>query len=301
MHGLLLMVLFASSAFQGEPPKQQSFAPINWIPLKTSDTASLMAGNPNATPPSVKAPTPNPPAPAAQPAPEKPQPQPEKPQPKSEPAPEKVEVKPTKQTKHDIEPDPEPIISSKSDSRPIRPIHKSRSPKEIKVDLGSTAKVKPRKPTRSTSSDDSEAKAAAAAAAAQRRTANEISQAFSGLASAISKGTSKATVIDLPGQGGGAAFADYRSVLFSAYYNAWTTPDNVENDLAAVEVKVVVARNGSIISATITKKSSESAVNRSVQRALEAVSKLPPFPEGATDDQRSFRLIFNLKAKQSLG
>jgi TonB family protein len=297
MHGLLLVVLVAASAFQGEPPKPQSFARINWIPSKTVDTPSLMAGNPNVTPAAVKAPTPTPSAPAAQPAPEKPQPKVEK----TEPPPEKTEVKATKQPKHEVEPDLSPIESPKSTTRSTRATHKIRQPTDIKVDLGSTAKIKPiKRPTRPTSSDDNEVNARAAAAA-QRRAASEITQAFSGLATAINKGTAKAEVFDLVGQGGGAAFADYRTVLFNAYYNAWTCPQDVDNDLLSVEVKIVVARNGSIISAEITKKSSDSSLNRSVQRALDNVRKLPAFPDGANDDQRSFKLRFNLKAKQSLG
>lgn len=291
MHGLLLVVLVAASAFQGEPPKQPSFAPINWIPIKTSDTPGLMAGNPNVTPPVIKAPTPTPPAPAVQ-----PQPQPEKP--KTEPVVEKTEVKPTKAPKHDVEPDFTAIESPKSSSKPTRSTKKLRSADDIKVDLHSKTTIKSTHTSRS--SDDSEA-SARATAAAQRRTAHEISQAFSGLATAINKGTAKAEVFDLPGQGGGAAFADYRTVLFNAYYNAWNCPQDLDNDLASVEVKIVVARNGTVISAEITKKSSDGSLNRSVQRALDNVRQLPAFPDGANEDQRSFKLRFNLKAKQSLG
>jgi TonB family protein len=288
-------VLVAASAFQGQPPKQQSFAPINWIPTKVTDTPSLMAGNPNVTPAVVKAPTPTPPAPAVQ-----PQPQPEKPQPKTEPVVEKTEVKSTKAPKHEVEPDFSAIDSLKSSSKPTRSTKKLRSADDIKVDLNAKTSSKPTRNTRPKSSDNSEAEARATAAA-QRRTASEISQAFSGLATAINKGTAKAEVFDLPGQGGGAAFADYRTVLFNAYYNAWNCPHDVENDLATVEVKIVVARNGSIVSAEITKKSSDASVNRSVQRALDNVRQLPAFPDGANEDQRSFKLRFNLKAKLSLG
>jgi TonB family protein len=148
---------------------------------------------------------------------------------------------------------------------------------------------------------DREAPNEASAQAAAKRNARQISQTLTGLASTIQKDTARATVFDLPGQGGGAAFVDYKTALLSAYYNAWICPQEVDDDLATTEVKVVVARDGSIISAEITKKSPESALNKSVDRALKEVNKLPPFPEGATDDQRSFRIRFNVKAKQSLG
>jgi TonB family protein len=255
-----------------------------------------MAGNPNATPPVVKALTPNPPAPVSQ-----PQPQPEKPQPKTEPVVEKTEVKTTKAPKRDVEPDFSAIESPKATSKSTRVTKKFRSADDIKVDLKSRTTAKVTRSTRNTSSEESDAKAAAAAAAAQRRAANEISSAMGDLAHAISKGTKRAEVFDLPGQAGGAAFADYRTVLFNAYYNAWTCPRDVDNDLLSVEAKIIVARNGSIISAEITKRSSDASVNRSVQRALDNVRQLPPFPDGANEDQRSFKLRFNVKAKMSLG
>ena len=295
LHGLLVVTFIATAAFQGEPPKQ-TIVPITWLALQTTDKPGLMAGNPNATPTAVKAQTlaAKPPEPAAQ-------PQPEKPQPRSEPTPPKVEADPPpKPHKNIVEPD----ITSvhKENSEPVNP--KSwkphlRSANDIKVDISTPTKVKTtRRKTTSTSDEEADARAQAAA---QRRTAREIGQALSGLASSIPKGTAKATVFDLPGQGGGAAFVDYRTALFSAYYNAWSCPQEVDNDLASVEVKVVVSRNGSIVSAEIVKKSSESALNKSVQRALDSVTRLPSFPEGATDEQRSFRIRFNVKAKQSLG
>ncbi len=294
LHGLLVVTFIATAAFQGEPPRQ-AIVPITWLALQTTDKPGLMAGNPNATPTVVKAQTPaaKPPEPAAQPQPEKPQPEPEKAQPHSEPT-------PPKQHKHTVEPDITP--AHKETAEPVNPKSwkpRLRSANDIKVDISTPTKVKTtHHQTRSTTDEEADARAQAAA---QRRTAREIGQALSGLASSIPKGTAKATVFDLPGQGGGAAFVDYRTALFSAYYNAWTCPEQVDNDLASVEVKVVVARNGSIVSAEIVKKSSESALNKSVQRALDSVTRLPSFPEGATDEQRSFRIRFNVKAKQSLG
>jgi colicin import membrane protein len=309
LHGLLLVVLVASSAFQSEPPKPQSFAPISWIAMKTTDTPGLMQGNPEARPVVAKAPAPaaKPAEPVAQPQPEKPQPKPapEKVEERSEPAPTKVKTEAPKHRKHEVDADLTPIKSADSD--PVNP--KSWKPRykkadDIKVDLGSKSIVKNTRPKHSSSSSSSssdEEREARAEAAARRDAARAISQTLGGLANNITKGAAKAAVFDLPGQGGSAAFVDYRTALFSAYYNAWNCPTDIDNDLASVEVKVVVARNGSVISAEITKKSSDSTLNRSVQRALDAVSKLPPFPEGVNDDQRSFRLRFNLKAKQSLG
>jgi TonB family protein len=292
LHGLLLVGVVASAAFQGPPP-QQPVSTINWVALQTTDKPGLMKGNPDAKP-VVK--TEAPAAKPAEPQPQKAQPEPEKTEPRPEPT--KAQTHASKPPKHHVEPDLTPTKSS--DSEPINTKSwKPRSTHDIKVDLGSKSVVKkPHTTKSSTSSDDSDARAEESA---RKATARSISRALGGLATSITKGAAKAEVFDLPGQGGGAAFVDYRTALFSAYYNAWICPQDIDNDLASVEVKVVVARNGSVVSAEITKKSSDSSLNRSVQRALDSVSKLPPFPEGANDDQRSFKLRFNLKAKQSLG
>src|SRR5690349_12723756 len=80
MHGLLLLIVLASSAFQGQPPKQDTTI-VNFIPSRIIDAAEAGGGTPQAT----VAPAPQAqPARAAQPAPqpraiEQPRPQPVKP------------------------------------------------------------------------------------------------------------------------------------------------------------------------------------------------------------------------------
>ena len=105
----------------------------------------------------------------------------------------------------------------------------------------------------------------------------------------------------MPGQGGGEAFAGYETVIYNVYYHAWITPDSIADRLAATDVKIVVARDGAILSAEIIKKSGEAALDRSVGKVLRAVTKLPPFPASAHDEQRSFLLRFNLDAKEASG
>jgi len=70
-----------------------------------------------------------------------------------------------------------------------------------------------------------------------------------------------------------------------------------------VDVKIVVARNGDVLSSDIVSKSGDPAVDQSVQRALDQVEreKLPPFPPKAEDTQRTFVIRFNFEAKQSAG
>ena len=85
------------------------------------------------------------------------------------------------------------------------------------------------------------------------------------------------------------------------YDQAWIDPEEVSDDDATVEVKVVIARDGRVISDSIIKRSGIPALDKSVQNALDRVEKLPPFPEGAKEAQRTFIINFNLKAKRLLG
>jgi TonB family protein len=105
----------------------------------------------------------------------------------------------------------------------------------------------------------------------------------------------------MPGQGGGQAFIGYETYIYNAYYRAWVAPDSVTDKLASVDVKIVVARDGSILQAEIVNKSGERDLNRSVEQALNRVHHLPPFPSASSDEQRSFLLRFNLDAKQGSG
>ena len=44
-------------------------------------------------------------------------------------------------------------------------------------------------------------------------------------------------------------------------------------------------------------------MDKSVQNALDRVKRsgLPPFPQGARDDERTFTIEFNLQAKRQIG
>jgi protein TonB len=139
---------------------------------------------------------------------------------------------------------------------------------------------------------------AALAAAARRERA--IKQALQSLQSGLEVKASQRTIVDTKGEGG-EAFADYNTAIGSIYYHAWTTPDNVANKLAEAKVKLVVARDGSIISAEIVNSSGESAVDKSVERTLRAVTRLPEFPSQSHDQQRTLFILFNLEAKAESG
>src|SRR5439155_833878 len=101
--------------------------------------------------------------------------------------------------------------------------------------------------------------------------------------------------------GGGEAYANYDQVVKSIYTHAWLPPDDTANDDAITKVTVTIQNDGKVLSARIFRPSGETRVDGSVQRTLDRVSFIAPFPEGAKDKQRTYKINFNLRAKRLLG
>ena len=68
-----------------------------------------------------------------------------------------------------------------------------------------------------------------------------------------------------------------------------------------IKVSVTIASDGTVISARIITPSGDASVDASVQRTLDRVTYIAPFPEGATEKERTYIINFNLKAKRRLG
>jgi hypothetical protein len=171
------------------------------------------------------------------------------------------------------------------------------------VDLNNTVASSGRSSSRSSSSAATAATDASERAANTRRLGQQISETFASLGSSVQSMASSAVDMGSFGQGGGEAFVNYRTAIFNAYYQAWKTPEGITRAVAVADVRIVVARNGDILSSEFVSKSGDTSVDRSIQRALDQVErqKLPAFPPGATDTQRTFTIRFNLEAKQSAG
>jgi TonB family protein len=135
----------------------------------------------------------------------------------------------------------------------------------------------------------------------QSRRLHEIESTLDGLASNVRSRGGQTISVELPGAGGGPAFAGYETAIFNAYFHAWTAPDDVAGHEADVDAKIVVARDGTILSSQIVSPSGHRQLDRSVEEALRLVTKLPPFPESARDAERTFLIRFNLEAKLSTG
>ena len=93
------------------------------------------------------------------------------------------------------------------------------------------------------------------------------------------------------------AYANYASVVKSIYDAAWTLPDTIAKD-ENVTVKVTIASDGTVISSRIIERSGDAPVDASVQRALDRVTFVAPFPEGSSDKQRTYTINFNPQSQK---
>ena len=294
LHGLLAGIVFFSAAFRNRP-EESELQVLSMIPANLLDRAGAGGGTPAV---SVAPPQPLPP----QALPPEPQvvPRVVTPMPKVQPR----ELPPTPTPKH-IEPpaptpEPEPVETSHESAiavehKPAKPHH------EIHVSYEPASSLLKNKKTKENTQAEQEA-AAAAAAAAERKRLKHVADSLSQLASGVESSSADKTVVEVPGIGGGGeVFAGYNDAVYNIYYHAWSTPDSVPDRLTAPEARIVVERDGSIRSAELVTRSGEAALDKSVERALKAVSSLPRFPAGAHDEQRVFRIRFNLDAKKASG
>ncbi|HTJ00806.1 MAG TPA: TonB family protein [Dongiaceae bacterium] len=296
MHLLLLLILLIGPGFLTAPDQAQDNLPlIDVIPLTAVDEAISGGGNPNVTQPPPPAPQPiTPPAPAPQPPPQvqpQPQPKPVEPPPQVEqpkPAPVKVEPTPVKVIE---KPDAPNLEVPKK-----KPTSKPKEKTAIKVDL---KKETVTANGQAISKAAAEKEARAQARAAQRERAARLA-AINGAVNSLRQGLSSSTEVETPGPGG-AAFANYAQIVKSVYERNWIAPTDVSDDEATAKIEVVIARDGTVISARITVNSGSASLDRSVEQDLRRIKFVHPFPEGVTDSQRTFNINFNLKAKRLLG
>lgn len=130
--------------------------------------------------------------------------------------------------------------------------------------------------------------------------ANARQAAFNRVIGNLETGLSTGTEVSIPGPGAGT-FVNYGEAVRIAYTQAWIPPADVTDDNATAKVSVTIARDGSVISARLQTPSVSATVDRSVEQTLRRVKFIAPFPDGATDDERTFIIKFNLKAKRLLG
>ena len=267
VHLLLVLILVIGPAFQSSTDKAESMPVLDFVPFKTVD--ALVApggGRPDGSVPRPAPPEPKPPTPAPPPV-----------------------VQP-------IQRPPEPEIAKPTPPAPLESSEPSLEPKKKKIEV-STKQV--------TRSHDrtAEAKARADAqakedAATRRHLADQIGKMADHISGEVAGGTT--VELKVPG-GGGVPYANFLQAVKSRYANAWVVPDGVTDDEATTVASVTIARDGTVISARITRHSSSPEVDRSVQATLDRVKYAAPLPDDAKEDQRTVTINFNVKAKKALG
>lgn len=266
VHGLLLLILFVGPAFLSSKTQSEDLPILDFYPSKLFDANVSGGGNRNA-PRAIPAPAPPPQVTQAQPAPAK----------VREPDPPKVVLK------HELV-DPDGF-----ENEP-----KHRVP-QISTKMVTRSKTRPKAKEKSEDADNQ---------AQQQQVLNarkRLARDFAIAAQNISESTSSATSIEEYGPGtGGPAYASYAAWVKTVYENAWQAPEDSATDDAITKVSVTIGRDGTVLSSRIVRPSGDSPVDKSVQRTLDRVSFIAPFPEGAKDKQRTYIINFNLKAKRGL-
>jgi TonB family protein len=276
LHGLLAVILLASAGFGNSPPPTD-LQVMTLVPANIVDRAGAGGGTP------VLNLTPLPQAP--------PQPSPQTV--KTEEV-ERVEMATPPQHKQTMRPLP-PRDDSKDvalESKPKTPKPSPRHPVQVNLTPANAA-------TSANKTEKSPSSASHARTDSLRRKA--IENALAALASGVRSSGSPSTIVDVEGIGGGEAFAGYRNVVRDYYYRAWITPESAVSRLASADARVTIARDGSIISAELVRPSDDRALDKSVERALSEVTKLPPFPASAQDAQRTFVIRFSPDPKEMSG
>ena len=65
-----------------------------------------------------------------------------------------------------------------------------------------------------------------------------------------------------------------------------------------MKVQLVISRNGNVISARIIGVSGLASWDRAVQKALDRVKRIAPFPAGMSGAKKTFNLNFNSRSFQ---
>jgi protein TonB len=267
IHLLLLVILFVGPAFFYSKPKADDLQVLDVIPANLID-AEFNSGVANAAPP--------PPAPVVTPPPPQPTP----------PAPQPVVKPPSFMQELEKALKPEPVKPpDKLSPDNLTPVEKPAKPELRKIQI-STHLVTRTAPQNSPAADNSQQ---------QQRQARAIRSALRNLKSSLTS----STTVDMPGNSS-VAYANYATAVKSVYEQAWILPNDV-SDNANTKVSVTIASDGTVIAARIVNPSGDAGLDASVQRTLERVKFIAPFPEGSTDKERTYIINFNPQVKRLLG
>jgi len=266
MHLLLLVILLVGPAFLSSKNKSEDLPVIDFIPDQLIDAPFASKGAGKARSQTVTPPASQPPPPR---------------------------VPPMQVAEKQREVDPPKTITRKATAEPD-PVEPKHSLPQISTTLVSRKSKNSTKSTTTTADSKNNERQLAE----QRR--RLLREQFTKAANKIGDGASP-TEIEYPqGAENNAGYANYAAWVKTVYENAWEAPEDAATSDAITKASVTIGSDGNVISSRISRASGDSPVDRSVQRALERVTFVAPFPEGAKERQRTFIINFNLKAKRGL-
>lgn len=272
IHGTLVLVLLVGPAFLSSDAPPPASEILTIIPdIASMDGAAVNGfGTPNGglSQPKPLPPTPKPPEPVP-------------------PTPKPVEKAPEPRD------EPKPVVNT---SKPADPTEPSDKPRKPQINLTEIV----RKPSPTTKpNNNADAEKAKAIADAKRK----AQRVFETAANNIRSGSATSVDVGPVGvaTGTGPSIAAFNDILRTICFNNWHEPSDVVSEDGVVKVTFTIARDGTVISSRITKPSGDAALDRSVQRALDSINTIAPFPDGWKESQRQFQISFNLKAKRSAG
>lgn len=281
-HLLLVLILIVGPGFFRQTPKPDDTQVLDVIPANAIE-AALSSGVKNAQPPAPTPPMIPPPKPLVVPPAPQPQPEPTPPPPAPKPAPPDSSLMEKMEKFFKSEPvTPAPLPDESAKPSEHKPKH------EIKVDLATVTRSTVEKSQPHKTSDDS------------RREQLLRIQAIQSAVRNLEKNFTPSTKVEMPGTSS-VSYASYASIIKTIYTREWTPPENAANDEANIKVSITVSSDGTVVSSHIADPSGDSEVDDSVQRTLDRVTFIAPFPEGATEKEKTFIINFNLKAKRMLG
>jgi protein TonB len=202
------------------------------------------------------------------------------------PAPVAPPTQPTPAPTKPTPPKPKPV---KPKPKPVEVVKPKPKPKPVKPKINVNLKSTLRQP------DTQKVKAQQAAAERARQAEAKRQAALKQSLNKLDSKLSGRTSVNVP-QGRYAA-ANYESLIRRKYVDATIHPGTISGD-PVVKVQLVIARNGNVISARIIGVSGLAIWDRAVQKALDRVKRIAPFPAGMSGAKKTFNLNFNSRSFQ---
>ena len=200
----------------------------------------------------------------------------------------KVSVTPPTTTKtKPTPPKPKPVKITKPKPKPTppkpKPVKITKPKPQIKVNLKPTI----RRP------DSSKVKAQQEAAERARKANAQRQETLNNSINRLSSNLSGSTAVNAPL--GRLAAANYESLIRKKYMDATFHPGAINRD-PVVKVRLVIARSGNVLSAQIINNSGVTSWDRAVQKSLDRVKHIAPFPKSISGSKKTFTLNFNSRS-----